>query len=146
LGTFCIFSSLCCFISLHGSLYLTFIWRVKLISLLLSRLYREVYSATQPFLYEQYRKAQIEKKLQEKRENRIGVVKKLPKVNKKLALKLLESRDRSSEKPPVLLLFIIYCCLLLYFYRKANFYTMNASNLFGMMPILRLMSKVKIIN
>ncbi|XP_063934744.1 nucleolar protein 10-like [Zophobas morio] len=64
------------------------------------RLYREVYSATQPFLYEQYRKAQIEKKLQEKRENRIGVVKKLPKVNKKLALKLLESRDRSSEKPP----------------------------------------------
>ncbi|XP_028417056.1 nucleolar protein 10-like [Dendronephthya gigantea] len=58
------------------------------------RLYHKAKAIAEPFAYEDYRKNLIKKKIDEERENRV-VAKKLPKVNRQLAEKLL---DEVSEK------------------------------------------------
>lgn len=45
-----------------------------------ARLYSKASSAVQPFAYEQYRAQRVAAKLEEERQSRISVVKKLPKV------------------------------------------------------------------
>ncbi|KAM6979798.1 nucleolar protein 10 [Aplochiton taeniatus] len=58
------------------------------------RLYHKVKTLTNPFAYEEYRKDKIRQKIEESREQRVHV-KKLPKVNKELALKLIEAGDNN---------------------------------------------------
>ncbi|TKS86176.1 Nucleolar protein 10 [Collichthys lucidus] len=60
------------------------------------RLYHKVKSLTNPFAYEEYRKDKIRQKIEESRTQRVQV-KKLPKVNKELALKLMEEGDDEAE-------------------------------------------------
>uniref|UniRef100_A0A8D0CZK5 Nucleolar protein 10 n=1 Tax=Sander lucioperca TaxID=283035 RepID=A0A8D0CZK5_SANLU len=60
------------------------------------RLYHKVKSLANPFAYEEYRKDKIRQKIEESRTQRVQV-KKLPKVNKELALKLMEEGDDEAE-------------------------------------------------
>ncbi|XP_029349365.1 nucleolar protein 10 isoform X3 [Echeneis naucrates] len=60
------------------------------------RLYHKVKSMTNPFAYEEYRKDKIRQKIEESRTQRVQL-KKLPKVNKELALKLMEEGDDEAE-------------------------------------------------
>lgn len=61
------------------------------------RLYHKAKAIAEPFAYEEYRKNLIKKKIEEERGNRV-VAKKLPKVNRQLAEKLL---DEASEKKDI---------------------------------------------
>ncbi|XP_072221453.1 nucleolar protein 10 isoform X2 [Leuresthes tenuis] len=60
------------------------------------RLYHKVKTMANPFAYEEYRKDKIRQKIEESRTQRVQV-KKLPKVNKELALKLMEEGDDAEE-------------------------------------------------
>ncbi|XP_053394245.1 nucleolar protein 10-like [Mercenaria mercenaria] len=61
------------------------------------RLYHKAKSLAEPFAYEEYRKNKIREKIEAERANRV-TVKKLPKVNKELAEKLLDVEDSIMEK------------------------------------------------
>uniref|UniRef100_A0A8C3T857 Nucleolar protein 10 n=1 Tax=Chelydra serpentina TaxID=8475 RepID=A0A8C3T857_CHESE len=56
------------------------------------RLYHKVKMMVNPFAYEEYRKEKIRQKIEETRAQRVQL-KKLPKVNKELALKLIEEEE-----------------------------------------------------
>ncbi|KAM4770798.1 nucleolar protein 10 [Rhinophrynus dorsalis] len=56
------------------------------------RLYHKVKAMVNPFAYEEYKKEKIRQKIEETRAQRVQV-KKLPKVNKELALKLYEEEE-----------------------------------------------------
>ncbi|XP_072266189.1 nucleolar protein 10 [Pyxicephalus adspersus] len=60
------------------------------------RLYHKVKAMVNPFAYEEYRREKIRQKIEETRAQRVQI-KKLPKVNKELALKLLEEEE--DEQP-----------------------------------------------
>ncbi|XP_075720001.1 nucleolar protein 10 isoform X1 [Rhinoderma darwinii] len=60
------------------------------------RLYHKVKAMVNPFAYEEYKREKIRQKIEETRAQRVQI-KKLPKVNKELALKLLEEED--GERP-----------------------------------------------
>uniref|UniRef100_A0A8C7VSA5 Nucleolar protein 10 n=1 Tax=Oncorhynchus mykiss TaxID=8022 RepID=A0A8C7VSA5_ONCMY len=60
------------------------------------RLYHKVKTMANPFAYEEYRKDKIRQKIEESRAQRVQI-KKLPKVNKELALKLMEEGDDEAE-------------------------------------------------
>ncbi|KAL3048914.1 hypothetical protein OYC64_008407 [Pagothenia borchgrevinki] len=60
------------------------------------RLYHKVKTMANPFAYDEYRKDKIRQKIEESRTQRVQV-KKLPKVNKELALKLMEEGDDEAE-------------------------------------------------
>uniref|UniRef100_A0A8C6V0P4 Nucleolar protein 10 n=1 Tax=Neogobius melanostomus TaxID=47308 RepID=A0A8C6V0P4_9GOBI len=60
------------------------------------RLYHKVKSMANPFAYEEYRKDKIRQKIEESRTQRVPLTK-LPKVNKELALKLMEEGDDEAE-------------------------------------------------
>ncbi|XP_036119100.1 nucleolar protein 10 isoform X2 [Molossus molossus] len=67
------------------------------------RLYHKVKLMVNPFAYEEYRKDKIRQKIEETRAQRVQL-KKLPKVNKELALKLIEEeedRQKSTWKKKV---------------------------------------------
>ncbi|XP_053565657.1 nucleolar protein 10 [Bombina bombina] len=59
------------------------------------RLYHKVKAMVNPFAYEEYKREKIRQKIEETRAQRVQI-KKLPKVNKELALKLIEEED---ERP-----------------------------------------------
>ncbi|KAM4694412.1 nucleolar protein 10 [Discoglossus pictus] len=59
------------------------------------RLYHKVKAMVNPFAYEEYKREKIRQKIEETRAQRVQI-KKLPKVNKELALKLYEEED---ERP-----------------------------------------------
>lgn len=61
------------------------------------RLYGKAKAIAEPFAYEDYRKQAVKKRIEEKRANRIGLVKKLPKVNKDYAATLMHknAQDRT---------------------------------------------------
>ncbi|XP_036397964.1 nucleolar protein 10 [Megalops cyprinoides] len=61
------------------------------------RLYHKVKTMANPFAYEEYRKDKIRQKIEETRTQRVQV-KKLPKVNKELAIKLMEEGDDEEEQ------------------------------------------------
>lgn len=60
-----------------------------------TRLYNKAKAIAEPFAYESYRKDTIKKKIEEKRANRIGLVKKLPKINKDYAAALLAQNNNA---------------------------------------------------
>ncbi|XP_035255278.1 nucleolar protein 10 [Anguilla anguilla] len=60
------------------------------------RLYHKVKTMANPFAYEEYRKDKIRQKIEEKRTQRVQV-KKLPMVNKELAIKLMEEGDEEEH-------------------------------------------------
>lgn len=60
------------------------------------RLYHKVKTMANPFAYEEYRKDKIRQKIEETRTQRVQI-RKLPKVNKDLALKLMEEGDDEAE-------------------------------------------------
>lgn len=64
------------------------------------RLYKKAQAVAQPFAYETYRQEQIDKKIDHERENRIAPVRKLPKVNKRLAERILNGtkQTKASKK------------------------------------------------
>ncbi|CAG8533303.1 12830_t:CDS:10 [Dentiscutata erythropus] len=61
------------------------------------RLYEQAKLISNPFAYAEYRERVIKEKLEAKRESRIRVTKKLPKVNKELASRLLHSSDKKKK-------------------------------------------------
>ncbi|XP_044519573.1 nucleolar protein 10 isoform X3 [Gracilinanus agilis] len=60
------------------------------------RLYHKVKLMVNPFAYEEYRKDRIRQKIEETRAQRVKL-KKLPKVNKELALKLIEEEEEKQQ-------------------------------------------------
>ncbi|KAL2773583.1 nucleolar protein 10 isoform 3 [Daubentonia madagascariensis] len=60
------------------------------------RLYHKVKLMVNPFAYEEYRKEKIRQKIEETRAQRVQL-KKLPKVNKELALKLIEEEEEKQK-------------------------------------------------
>ncbi|KAM9316404.1 nucleolar protein 10 [Gastrophryne carolinensis] len=60
------------------------------------RLYHKVKAMVNPFAYEEYRRDKIRQKIEETRAQRVQI-KKLPKVNKELALKLLEEEEDEQQ-------------------------------------------------
>ncbi|XP_068928368.1 nucleolar protein 10 isoform X3 [Petaurus breviceps papuanus] len=60
------------------------------------RLYHKVKLMVNPFAYEEYRKDRIRQKIEETRAQRVKL-KKLPKVNKELALKLIEEEEEKQR-------------------------------------------------
>ncbi|XP_043935240.1 nucleolar protein 10 [Protopterus annectens] len=60
------------------------------------RLYHKVKTLSDPFAYEEYRREKIRQKIEETRAQRVQV-KKLPKVNKELALKLIEEEEDTEQ-------------------------------------------------
>ncbi|ROL44810.1 Nucleolar protein 10 [Anabarilius grahami] len=61
------------------------------------RLYHKVKTMANPFAYEEYRKDRIRQKIEESRAQRVQL-KKLPKVNKELAMKLMEESELPNKK------------------------------------------------
>ncbi|XP_056624764.1 nucleolar protein 10 isoform X2 [Triplophysa dalaica] len=61
------------------------------------RLYHKVKNMANPFEYDEYRKDRIRQKIDESRAQRVQL-KKLPKVNKELAMKLMEESDLNTKK------------------------------------------------
>ena len=61
------------------------------------RLYKKAKSIVDPFAFEEYRKSKIREKIEEGRQNRVQL-KKLPKVNKKLAEKLMDLETAEDVK------------------------------------------------
>ncbi|XP_038599380.1 nucleolar protein 10 [Tachyglossus aculeatus] len=60
------------------------------------RLYHKVKLMVNPFAYEEYKKDRIRQKIEEARAQRVKI-KKLPKVNKELALKLIEEEEERQQ-------------------------------------------------
>ncbi|XP_004082720.1 nucleolar protein 10 isoform X2 [Oryzias latipes] len=60
------------------------------------RLYHKVKTMANPFAYEEYRKEKIHQKIEDSRTQRVQI-NKLPKVNKELALKLMEEGSEDAE-------------------------------------------------
>lgn len=61
------------------------------------RLYKKAKSVADPFEFEQYRKKKIRETIEKERESRVQL-NKLPKVNKDLALKLMDDMTKSKKK------------------------------------------------
>lgn len=62
------------------------------------KLYNKLRAVSKPFEYEEYRLKKIKDKIEEKRQSRITAQKRLPKVNKELAEKLLKQSQKSSKQ------------------------------------------------
>lgn len=62
------------------------------------KLYNKLRAVSKPFEYEEYRKAKIREKIEAKRESRIATMKKLPKVNKDLAEKMMKKNGAGEEE------------------------------------------------
>lgn len=60
------------------------------------RLYHKAKAIAEPFAFEEYRKKRIQEKIEEERSNRVRL-KKLPKVNRSLAEKLMEKDTKKKE-------------------------------------------------
>ncbi|CAG8470871.1 9636_t:CDS:10 [Ambispora gerdemannii] len=63
------------------------------------RLYEKAKLIVNPFAYAEYRQRVIKEKIEKERSSRIRVTKKLPKVNKELAGRLLEDEEKKKKKP-----------------------------------------------
>jgi ribosome biogenesis protein ENP2 len=61
------------------------------------KLYNKLRAVSKPFEYEEYRLQKIRDKIEEKRQSRITAVKRLPKVNKELAEKMLKQQEKTGE-------------------------------------------------
>jgi ribosome biogenesis protein ENP2 len=61
------------------------------------RLYRKAKSVAEPFAFEEYKRKKVREKIEEDRTNRVKV-QTLPKVNKDLALKLIDEEQKEKKK------------------------------------------------
>ncbi|RWS04020.1 nucleolar protein 10-like protein [Dinothrombium tinctorium] len=61
------------------------------------RLYHKAKAASDPFAYEEYKRKKIKEKMEAERGSRVKVNSKLPKVNRELALKLMESNEAKNK-------------------------------------------------
>ncbi|KAL1564819.1 nucleolar protein 10-like [Salvia divinorum] len=61
------------------------------------RLYKKAQSLAEPFAYESYIEKRKQEKSQSERENRITIKRKLPKVNRTLAARLLEAEEEQND-------------------------------------------------
>jgi len=61
------------------------------------KLYSKLRAVSKPFEYEEHRKKKIREKIDEKRQSRIIAQKRLPKVNKELAEKMLKGANKNKE-------------------------------------------------
>ncbi|KAJ4433879.1 hypothetical protein ANN_16192, partial [Periplaneta americana] len=61
------------------------------------RLYKKAKSVADPFAFEEYKKKKVREKIEESRENRVKL-QTLPKVNKDLALKLMDDEQKEKRK------------------------------------------------
>ena len=59
------------------------------------KLYNKLRAVSKPFEYEEHRKKKIQAKIDEKRESRIIAQKRLPKINRDLAGKMMQSSGKS---------------------------------------------------
>ncbi|GFP81275.1 nucleolar protein 10 [Phtheirospermum japonicum] len=62
------------------------------------RLYKKAQSLAEPFAYESYIEKRKQEKIEAERASRITIKRKLPKVNRTLAAKILEEEDEQNEK------------------------------------------------
>ncbi len=65
------------------------------------KLYSKLRAVSKPFEYEEHRKKKIRDKIEEKRQSRIIAQKRLPKVNKELAQKMMKGANRTKETAEV---------------------------------------------
>lgn len=59
------------------------------------KLYSKAKAASNPHAFEEYRKSRIKKKLEDERTNRVQLLNALPKVNRRLAAKILQKKEQS---------------------------------------------------
>ncbi|PVU88790.1 hypothetical protein BB559_005396 [Furculomyces boomerangus] len=62
------------------------------------RLYERAKAVANPFAYDEYRSNQIQNKIHKQRESRIRTAANLPKINKKLAMRLLDDKGTQNEE------------------------------------------------
>lgn len=62
------------------------------------RLYEKAQSIANPFAFDEYRKKKVQDRLEEERKTRISSVRKLPKVNKALAAKLVDAKEKGEDE------------------------------------------------
>lgn len=62
------------------------------------RLYTKAKAASNPFAFQEYRRNKIKAKLEDERKNRVQVISALPKVNKRLAAKLMQKREQITQQ------------------------------------------------
>ncbi|DAZ96285.1 TPA: hypothetical protein N0F65_008318 [Lagenidium giganteum] len=63
-----------------------------------ARLYAKVKAIAEPFAYDKYRKERIQAKLEEKHANRITIQRRLPKINRATAERLLRTDQKKKQK------------------------------------------------
>lgn len=63
-----------------------------------ARLYGKVKAIAEPFAYADYRKQKLQEKLEAKQKNRISIQRRLPKVNRAVAERLLEAEAKAKKK------------------------------------------------
>jgi ribosome biogenesis protein ENP2 len=64
------------------------------------KLYNKLRAVSKPFEYDEYRKKQIQEKIEKTRGSRISITKKLPKVNKELAERMIKKQLKDEENQP----------------------------------------------
>lgn len=62
-----------------------------------NRLYKKAAAIAEPFAYEAYKQKRIAQKMEDERRSRIGIVRKLPKVNASTAARIIASRDDEDD-------------------------------------------------
>eukprot|EP00736_Rhodelphis_marinus_P005260 Rmarinus@m.21243 len=62
------------------------------------RLYQKVQAIAQPFAYEEFRKQKVREKVEEKHQNRISRVRRLPKVNRDAAARMLAEQELNHDE------------------------------------------------
>ena len=63
-----------------------------------NKLYNKAKAASDPFAYEEYKKKKVKEKLDEQRSDRVKIQNNLPKINKELAQRLMESQNEENQK------------------------------------------------
>lgn len=61
------------------------------------KLYSKAKAAANPLAFEQYRRNKIKQKLEDERTNRVQLLNSLPKVNRRLAAKILQKKEQAKE-------------------------------------------------
>ncbi|KAL0045866.1 hypothetical protein WJX82_007078 [Trebouxia sp. C0006] len=64
-----------------------------------NRLWHKARALAEPFAYDTYRQQRVQQKMEQERKSRIGIVKKLPKVNKKMAAQALQQQAADEAAP-----------------------------------------------
>lgn len=63
-----------------------------------ARLYARIHTAADPHAFDRWRKERVKAKLEEKRQSRITIRKRLPRVNREMAVRLISSSAKKSKQ------------------------------------------------